>query len=171
MALLTNPAFGPRIAFAYVTIGSLIDVWTAVYYWVYVRGVDQSEVPGHTWFWLLGLFLTGLTLILLGIIIGPLGQYARKAELPPPEAQQAEAAIQQTGAAHPPPVVAGAAGGVAGAPAAVPVAGGAVPPGAPQGVPAATGVPAAPGVAAAPAAPASGNAYAGTAPNNDGLRF
>jgi hypothetical protein len=52
-----------------------------------------------SWFWVVGFFLTGLTLIILGLLIGPLGQYARKSELPPPEAEPYEQQIQQTAAA------------------------------------------------------------------------
>src|SRR4051812_1549642 len=104
MTLLSNPAFGPRVALVYVTLGSLIDVWTAVYYFSYARG---EELPPNARFWLTGLFLTGLTLIVLGLVLGPLGRAARKAELPPSEVPRAEAAINQTAAANPTPVVPG----------------------------------------------------------------
>jgi hypothetical protein len=97
MPLLSKPAFGPRTAIIYITIGSLIDVWTAVYYFSFARG-DMSR---NTWFWLIGLFLTGLTLIVIGVLLGEIGRSARKAELPPPEVQNQEAAIQQTAAAVP----------------------------------------------------------------------
>jgi hypothetical protein len=101
MAILSHPAFGPRTALMYVTGGLLLDVWTAVYYFAFVSG----PVSNMTWFWLIGLFLTGLVFIALGLLLGPLGRAARQAELPPAEAIQAEAAIQQTAAANPPAVV------------------------------------------------------------------
>jgi hypothetical protein len=105
MSMLSSPAFGPRVALIYVTTGSLIDVWTAVWYFFQVRG--NPETSNNTYFWLTGLFLTGLTLIFLGLVLGPLGQRARQAELPPPEAQNKEHDIQQTAAATPSPVIPG----------------------------------------------------------------
>ena len=106
MSLLSHPAFGPRVALIYVTVGALIDVWTAVYYFAFVRGrLDENS---NTWFWVVGLLLTGMTLIALGLVLGPLGRAARKAELPPAEATAAEARVQYTAAATPHPIVAGA---------------------------------------------------------------
>ncbi len=123
MAMLSQPAFGPRTSLIYITVGALMDVWTSVYYFMYARG--NPDVHQSTWFWLVGLFLTGLTLIIIGVLLGPIGQSARRAELPPPEAAAAEASIQQTAAATPhpmmqQPVMAGVTGGVPVAPGMVP---------------------------------------------------
>jgi hypothetical protein len=103
MSLLSNPAFGPRVALIYVTAGALIDVWTAVYYFAFARG--RLEENSNTWFWVVGLFCTGLTLIVLGLLLGPLGRAARKAELPPDEALPAESQLQHAAATTPHPVV------------------------------------------------------------------
>ena len=121
MGMLSNPAFGPRVALIYVTVGALIDVWTLVYYFTVAR---DRELNNSTWFWLSGLFLTGLTLVILGLVLGPLGRAARKAELPPSEATPSEAAIQARAASTPHPVM----------PAAMPAAGATqpMPPAAPQ---------------------------------------
>jgi len=114
MPILTQPAFGPKVALAYVTSGMLIDVWTLV--WYFTRDYELSRTQQ---FWVIGLVLTGLTFILLGLLLGPLGRQARRAELPPVDATRAEAAIQQTAAAHPPAVAAPmAAPGMPAAPAA-----------------------------------------------------
>lgn len=106
MPLLSKPAFGPRTSIVYITLGSLIDVWTVVYYFSFAHD-DQGNISRTTWFWLIGLFLTGLTLIVIGVLIGEIGRKARKAELPPPEVENQEAAIQQTAAAVPHPVMPG----------------------------------------------------------------
>lgn len=107
MPVLSKPAFGPKVALVYVTIGALIDVWTVVYYFAFARSETMSNT---TWFFLLGLFFSGLVLIVLGLILGPLGRAARQAELPPTGATtQAEANIERTAAANPPPVVPNAA--------------------------------------------------------------
>lgn len=109
MSLLSNPAFGPRVALVYVTLGALIDVWTVAYYWFFVRG-GNPEDNSRVWFWLAGLFFTGVTLIVLGLLLGPLGRAARKAELPPESATRAEAQLQHTAAANQPQVVQGTMG-------------------------------------------------------------
>jgi hypothetical protein len=99
MPMLSQPAFGPRTALAYVTFGTLTCVWTVVWYYTREYKLSQGQ-----WFWVSGLFLTGTTFVVLGLVLGRLGRAARQAELPPPEAIQAEAGIQQTAAAHPPAV-------------------------------------------------------------------
>lgn len=104
MALLSKPAFGPKVALIYVTVGALIDVWTTVYYFAFVRGQTPDS---KTWFWLAGLFLTGITLVILGLVLGPLGRAARKAELPPAEVTRAEAQVQHTAAAAGAPAMVG----------------------------------------------------------------
>ena len=126
MPILTQPAFGPRTALIYVTLGALIDVWTLVWYFTRERALTGSEQ-----FWVVGLVLTGLTFVLLGIFLGQLGRAARRAEMPPEEAAKAEADIQKIAAANPAAVAAAPAAPVAAsAPvAAVPVQPVAVPPG------------------------------------------
>src|SRR5262245_41307868 len=100
MPMLSHPAFGPRTALAYVTGGTLLCVWTVV--WYFTR---DAELTRAQWFWVAGLFLSGLTFVFLGLLLGPLGRAARQAELPPADVARAEAAIQQTAAANPPAVV------------------------------------------------------------------
>ena len=124
MPMLSTPAFGPRTALGYVTGGTLLCVWTLV--WYFTR---ETEMTRSQWFWLAGLFLSGTTFVFLGLLLGPLGRAARQAELPPAEAIHAEAAIQQTAAAHPPAVMAapgtaapGLIPGAVGSPPAVPAA-------------------------------------------------
>jgi hypothetical protein len=115
MPILSHPAFGPRTALAYVTGGSLMCVWTLVWYFTRDYQLARSQ-----WFWVAGIFLSGTTFIFLGLILGPLGRVARQAELPPIDALRAEAMIQAQAAAHPPAVVMAAAPGAPGQPAAVP---------------------------------------------------
>ena len=124
MSMLTNPAFGPKVALLYVTAGALIDVWAAVYYFAYGRSKMNDDNPSDdntTWFWVAGFFLTGLVLIILGLVLGPLGRAARESELPPKDASREEAQIQSQAAANPNPAVAGQAVGMAPA-AQVPIA-------------------------------------------------
>lgn len=97
MAMLTQPTNGPRVALIYVTVGALIDVWTLVWYFTRDAALTTSQQ-----FWIVGLALTGLTFVVLGLLLGRLGRSAREEELPPAEAVQAEANIAQTAAANPP---------------------------------------------------------------------
>jgi hypothetical protein len=123
--MLSHPAFGPRTALAYVTGGTLMCVWTLV--WYYTR---EDELTRSQWFWISGIFLSGVTFVFLGLVLGPLGRAARQAELPPTGAAHAEAAIQQTAAAHPPAMAApipGAAAPMAPGPVGTPMANPAVP--------------------------------------------
>ena len=102
MPMMTKPAFGPRAAIAYVTGGALLDVWVAVWYYFFTR--HEPDPPRYELFMLTGLFLTGLTFMLIGFYLGRIGRAARKAELPPHEAEREEARIQNTAAATPHPV-------------------------------------------------------------------
>ncbi len=111
MPILTQPAFGPKAALAYITVGALINVWSGVWYMT-----RDAALTGSQQFWIVGLMLTGLTLVVIGLLLGHIGRAARRAELPPPEATRAEAAIQQTAAAN------GVAGAVAPPVAPAPVA-------------------------------------------------
>ncbi len=104
MPILSHPAFGPRASLIYITVGTLLDVWVAVWYFAFAR-TGSEPLSSTTQFWLLGLFLTGLTLLVIGLLLGQIGRAARKAELPPTEALAAEARIQQTAAANPAAVV------------------------------------------------------------------
>jgi hypothetical protein len=74
-------------------------------YWWFSDGLTNREQ-----FWLVGLFLTGLTLIFIGAFLGSIGRAARKVEMPPVSATNKEAMIQQTAAANPPVVMAPASG-------------------------------------------------------------
>jgi len=105
MPILSRPEFGPRTALVYVTVGTLIDVWTLVWYFTH-----EASRSSTTHFWVIGLVLTGLTFVLLGLFLGRLGQAARAAELPPASVLHAETEIQKTaavaaaaGAANPQP--------------------------------------------------------------------
>ncbi|QEL15287.1 hypothetical protein [Limnoglobus roseus] len=113
MAMLTQPAFGPKLSIGLILAGTLMDVWTLV--WRFTLGGDELTPTSRFFFY--GTLLTGITLLLVGLFLGHIGRAARKAEMPPAEITTAEAAINQTAAAHPPAVVSnmgGVAPGVAG---------------------------------------------------------
>jgi hypothetical protein len=98
MPILTKPSFAPSTAIIYVTVGALLDVWTAVYYFTFVGETSPAD-RSMTMFWLSGFFLTGVMLMVIGLVMGPIGRSARQAEMPPtevtPQAVQAENAAQR----------------------------------------------------------------------------
>ncbi len=79
MAILNKLTGAFPTALIYITVGTLITVWTLVY-WVLKSPATQS---GH--FWVVGFFLTGLSFLLIGLMLGKIGRAARAAELPPAE--------------------------------------------------------------------------------------
>jgi hypothetical protein len=105
MPILSQPAFGPKLAISFITGGALIDVWTVV--WRYT--VAPEVLAPAQRFWFMGLLLTGLTFVVIGAFLGSIGRAARKAELPPVEATRAEESIQHAAAATPHPVAPGVA--------------------------------------------------------------
>jgi len=104
MPILTKPSFAPSTAIIYVTAGALLDVWTAVYYYMFIRPEPRDDHT-TTMFWIVGFFLTGVTLMVIGLVMGPIGRYARQAEMPPPEVTPRE--VQAENEAQKPIVVPG----------------------------------------------------------------
>jgi hypothetical protein len=99
MPLLSQPSSAAKTSLAYITIGSLVLVWTAVWYW-YLHTNPEGVAP-RTWYFCYGLLATGGVLLIIGLAVGQIGRQARHAELPPPEIKNQEARIDQNAAARP----------------------------------------------------------------------
>ena len=99
MPLMSRPSSAAKTSLAYITIGSLVLVWTAVWYW-YLH-TNPEGVLMRTWYICYGLLATGAVLLAIGLAVGQIGRRARHAELPPPEAKAQEARIDQQAAARP----------------------------------------------------------------------
>ena len=109
--LWSNQTQSARMSIVYITAGTLIDVWTAVYYFLIHRPeATRNPDGGHdsSLFWLAGFFLTGLSLLVIGVLVGRIGQAAGKAEVAPtaavPVATDASLIQQAPVAVAPPPV-------------------------------------------------------------------
>jgi hypothetical protein len=96
MAMLTKPSAAAKMALAYITIGSLMVVWTGVYFVYLYHNPSPHE---STYYICTALLLTGCTLLLIGLGLGRIGRAARHAELPPPEVTPTVAQTDQTAAA------------------------------------------------------------------------
>jgi hypothetical protein len=103
MAVLTTPSGAFPTALIYITVGVLIDIWSVLALIYYPPETNW----GH--YLLMGFIATGLALFIIGILLGPIGRFARHAELPPAEVTAAAANIEKQAAEHPAPVVPGVA--------------------------------------------------------------
>jgi hypothetical protein len=76
----TKTSGAARTAVFYITVGAIMDVWTVLWFWWMLRHGTSSDGP---YFWCYGFFLTGLTLVIIGLAVGQIGRAARHAEAPP----------------------------------------------------------------------------------------
>jgi hypothetical protein len=95
MAILSKPSSAARMALMYITLGSLILVWSAIWYWWLMDTSYEGTVYRYV---CTGLLLTGGVLLFIGLALGRIGRAARRAELPPAEVTPAAAQIDQTAA-------------------------------------------------------------------------
>ena len=68
------------MAIVYITIGAIMDVWSGLWYFYMHRHEPGADGP---YFWCYGFFLTGLTLIIIGLALGRIARAARHDEAPP----------------------------------------------------------------------------------------
>ncbi len=99
MPLMSQPSSAAKTSLAYITLGSLVLVWTAVWYW-YLH-TNPEGVLTRTWYICYGLLATGAVVLVIGLAVGQIGRQARHAELPPAEVKNQEARIDQNAAARP----------------------------------------------------------------------
>lgn len=86
--LMSKPSgFAPMTLF-YITVGALMTVWSGIWYY-YLR--SHSSQDGVANYICLGFLLTGVILLAIGFIVGPMARWARQAELPPTEVTPATA--------------------------------------------------------------------------------
>jgi hypothetical protein len=100
MPVLSKPSAAAFTALTYITLGALIDVWSAIWY-IYLANTGRAS-NDPVWYWCYGFLLTGLALLVIGFGLGQIGRSARHAELPPEEVTAQEAKIDQTAAARAP---------------------------------------------------------------------
>jgi len=124
MNLYRSTSTAARLALVYITTGALLLIWTGVWF-VYLRNNPPDSTT--VYYFCAGFAVTGLVLIIIGLGLGPLGQSARKADLPevvargvPPSAEPIVPAVVKTEAAAAPtngaPVVKASPASVAASP-------------------------------------------------------
>ncbi|MCE9534715.1 MAG: hypothetical protein K8T89_26870 [Planctomycetes bacterium] len=70
---------GSRTGLLFFTGGVLLDVWVAVWYFTMERSA-ANPLSANGRFWLIGLFLTGITFVVIGMIQGAISRSAQKTE-------------------------------------------------------------------------------------------
>ena len=81
--ILSKPSSAAPTSLFYITLGALMTVWSAIWYFYLSRNGSEHQV---LYYLCTGFLVTGLVLLTIGMLIGPMGRFARKAELPPTEA-------------------------------------------------------------------------------------
>jgi len=76
MPKTSSPA---QTALVYITVGTLTLVWTGIWYLYLLNHHPESDA---VFYWVGGLTLTGLTLVVIGLTVGHIGRAARPAESP-----------------------------------------------------------------------------------------
>ncbi len=81
--ILSKPSSSAPTSLFYITVGALMTVWSAIWYFYLSSSGSDNQV---VYYLCTGFLVTGLVLLAIGMFVGPLGRHARKAELPPSEA-------------------------------------------------------------------------------------
>ena len=74
------PSSAPGTSLAYITVGAILSIWSAVWYYAFRPETRWGSAV------CMGLFLTGVAFLVIGFGVGRIGREARHAELPPAEA-------------------------------------------------------------------------------------
>ena len=93
--ILSKPSSAAPTSLVYITIGALLTAWSAI--WFFYNQSNPGK--GFVGYMITGLLLTGIILLIIGFMIGPLSRAARQAELPPTEVTQPVVQAEQDAAA------------------------------------------------------------------------
>jgi hypothetical protein len=84
--IMSKPSKAAHMAIVFVTVGALLMVWSGVWYaWMANHKPPESDAPHSDapMYICYGIFLSGLTLFIIGFALGRIGRAGRRAELPP----------------------------------------------------------------------------------------
>jgi hypothetical protein len=82
MPVVSKTSSAARLAVIYITVGALTVVWSAIYYLFLHNHPDgASDVK---FYWCYGFLLSGLTVLLIGLLLGPIGHSVKPAEVAAP---------------------------------------------------------------------------------------
>jgi hypothetical protein len=93
-----QPSPSTSLSILYLTIGVLLTIWAAVWYWFLShRG---ESVADWNYFVCAGMFFSGLALSVIGLLVGRIGRAAQHADVP--VGQMTAATVQPTNTAGQP---------------------------------------------------------------------
>jgi hypothetical protein len=85
-----QPSSAARISLVYITLGALSVIWTGVWF-VYL--LNNPPDGNSVYYWCGGFLVTGLTLLLIGFMVGQIGRSARPADVVSQEVAPTPAAV------------------------------------------------------------------------------
>ena len=112
MPLMSKPASEAKIALLFVTLGSVMLVWSGVWY-LYQHNQEGAGTPPWEEYTCYGSLGTGAVLLIIGLAVGRIARAARQAEMPPEEITHAEGQIAHEAASRAPIVTPVGIGGAA----------------------------------------------------------
>jgi len=83
MPVTSKTLSAATLSVGYITAGTLILIWSSVYY---LYQLNHGELTAETRYWCYGFMLTGITIAVIGVLLGRIGAAARPAEVAAPEA-------------------------------------------------------------------------------------
>ena len=94
--LMSKPSGAAPATLVYITLGAIMTVWSGIWYMYLANNPPDHQVINYICY---GFLITGIVLLIIGVILGPISRWARHAELPPQEATATAIQTEQT-AAH-----------------------------------------------------------------------
>jgi hypothetical protein len=70
MSIFSKASSVASTSVIYITVGALTDVWSGIWFWYLLNNSPSTDA---TFYWCYGFMITGVTLVLIGLIIGRIG--------------------------------------------------------------------------------------------------
>ncbi len=77
--VMSKPSKAAHMAIAYVTLGALLMVWSAIWYCWMLNHQAPADQPHNDapFYWCAVVFFTGLTVFVIGLALGRIGRAGR----------------------------------------------------------------------------------------------
>jgi len=90
---MSKPSGAAPATLVYITLGAIMTVWSGIWYMYLNHNPPAHQAVNYICY---GFLITGIVLLAIGFILGPLSRWARHAELPPAEATPTAMQNEQT---------------------------------------------------------------------------
>jgi len=90
--LMSKPSGAAPATLVYITLGAIMTVWSGIWFMYLSNNPPTHQAINYLCY---GFLITGIVLLVIGIILGPISRWARHAELPPVEATSAAIQTEQ----------------------------------------------------------------------------